>query len=59
MPGGVTVPFPFRGMLTNAYDIIHPNASDTATVRSVFIIGPDNKLKLTLTSTSCGPSSSA
>ena len=31
------------------YDMIHPNASDTATVRSVFIIGPDNKLKLTLT----------
>ena len=29
--------------------MIHPNASDTATVRSVFIIGPDNKLKLTLT----------
>ena len=31
------------------YDMIHPNASETATVRSVFIIGPDNKLKLTLT----------
>ena len=31
------------------YDMIHPNASDTATVRSVFVIGPDNKLKLTLT----------
>ena len=31
------------------YDMIHPNASDTATVRSVFIIGPDNKVKLTLT----------
>ena len=31
------------------YDMIHPNASDTATVRSVFIIGPDNKIKLTLT----------
>ena len=29
--------------------MIHPNASDTATVRSVFIIGPDNKVKLTLT----------
>ena len=29
--------------------MIHPNASDTATVRSVFVIGPDNKVKLTLT----------
>ena len=29
--------------------MIHPNASDTATVRSVFIVGPDNKIKLTLT----------
>ena len=29
--------------------MIHPNASDTATVRSVFIVGPDNKVKLTLT----------
>jgi thioredoxin-dependent peroxiredoxin len=31
------------------YDMIHPNASDTATVRSVFVIAPDNKVKLTLT----------
>jgi alkyl hydroperoxide reductase subunit AhpC len=31
------------------YDMIHPNASDTMTVRSVFVIGPDNKVKLTLT----------
>lgn len=31
------------------YDMIHPNASLTATVRSVFIIGPDKKVKLTLT----------
>jgi alkyl hydroperoxide reductase subunit AhpC len=29
--------------------MIHPNASDTATVRSVFVIGPDRKIKLTLT----------
>ena len=35
--------------IANAYDMIHPNASDTATVRSVFVIGPDNKVKLTLT----------
>ena len=31
------------------WDMIHPNASETATVRSVFVIGPDNKIKLTLT----------
>jgi alkyl hydroperoxide reductase subunit AhpC len=31
------------------YDMIHPNASDKATVRSVFVIGPDKKVKLTLT----------
>jgi alkyl hydroperoxide reductase subunit AhpC len=31
------------------YGMIHPNASDTMTVRSVFIIGPDKKIKLTLT----------
>jgi len=31
------------------YDMIHPNASETVTVRSVFIVGPDNKIKLTLT----------
>jgi alkyl hydroperoxide reductase subunit AhpC len=31
------------------YDMIHPNASATATVRSLFIIGPDKKLKLSLT----------
>ena len=29
--------------------MIHPNASETTTVRSVFVIGPDNKVKLTLT----------
>ena len=31
------------------YDMIHPNASENVTVRSVFIIGPDKKIKLTLT----------
>jgi alkyl hydroperoxide reductase subunit AhpC len=31
------------------YDMIHPNASESFTVRSVFIIGPDKKVKLTLT----------
>lgn len=35
--------------IANLYDLIHPNASETATVRSVFIIGPDKKIKLTLT----------
>ena len=32
-----------------AYDMIHPNADDKTTVRSVFVIGPDKKVKLTLT----------
>lgn len=31
------------------YDMIHPNASENVTVRSVFVIGPDKKIKLTLT----------
>jgi alkyl hydroperoxide reductase subunit AhpC len=31
------------------YGMIHPNASETVTVRSVFVVGPDNKVKLTLT----------
>jgi alkyl hydroperoxide reductase subunit AhpC len=31
------------------YDMIHPNALDNLTVRSVFVIGPDKKVKLTLT----------
>jgi len=31
------------------YDMIHPNASEKATVRTVFVIGPDKKVKLTLT----------
>lgn len=35
--------------VANLYDMIHPNASDTQTVRSLFIIGPDKKLKLSLT----------
>jgi alkyl hydroperoxide reductase subunit AhpC len=35
--------------IANLYDMIHPNASDTATVRSVFVIGPDHKVKLLLT----------
>lgn len=35
--------------VASAYDMIHPNADDKATVRSVFVIGPDKKIKLTLT----------
>lgn len=35
--------------VASLYDMIHPNASDKATVRSVFVIGPDKKIKLTLT----------
>ncbi|MDP6776276.1 MAG: peroxiredoxin [Candidatus Latescibacteria bacterium] len=35
--------------VSDLYDMIHPNADDTLTVRSVFIIGPDKKIKLTLT----------
>lgn len=31
------------------YDMLHPNASEKFTVRSVFIIGPDKKIKLTIT----------
>jgi len=31
------------------YDMIHPNASDNVTVRSVFVVGPDHKVKLTIT----------
>lgn len=48
-----TVDFPIiadadRNVAT-LYDMIHPNASATATVRSLFIIGPDKKLKLSIT----------
>ena len=31
------------------YNMLDPNAGDTATVRSVFVIGPDKRIKLTLT----------
>ena len=50
---GTPVNFPMIGdpdrTVANLYDMIHPNASDTMTVRSVFVIGPDKKVKLTLT----------
>ena len=35
--------------VANSYDMIHPNALDNLTVRSVFVIGPDKKVKLMLT----------
>ena len=35
--------------VANLYDMIHPNASETTTVRSLFIIGPDKKIKLFIT----------
>jgi alkyl hydroperoxide reductase subunit AhpC len=35
--------------VANLYDMIHPNASATATVRSLFVIGPDKTIKLTIT----------
>lgn len=35
--------------VSDLYDMIHPNASETATVRSLFIIGPDKKVKLMIT----------
>ena len=35
--------------VSNLYGMIHPNASDTFTVRSVFVIGPDKKVKLMIT----------
>jgi thioredoxin-dependent peroxiredoxin len=35
--------------VSNLYGMIHPKADDTATVRSVFVIGPDKLIKMTLT----------
>lgn len=35
--------------VSDLYDMIHPNANDTFTVRSVYVIGPDKKVKLTIT----------
>jgi alkyl hydroperoxide reductase subunit AhpC len=50
---GATLNFPLVAdadrTVANLYGMIHPNASDTLTVRSVFVIGPDRKIKLTLT----------
>jgi len=50
---GQPVNFPVIGdqdrKVANLYDMIHPNANDTLTVRSVFVIGPDKKVKLIIT----------
>jgi thioredoxin-dependent peroxiredoxin len=50
---GATIDYPIIAdpdkTVADLYDMIHPNASDTQTVRSVFVIGPDKKIKLTLT----------
>ncbi len=50
---GHALNFPLIGdpqrKVAKLYDMIHPNASDTLTVRSVFIIGPDKKIKLIIT----------
>ena len=35
--------------VSDLYDMIHPNANDTLTVRSVFVVGPDKKVKLMIT----------
>lgn len=49
----VSVQFPIIGdeerKVSELYDMIHPNASQTTTVRSVFIIDPSKKIRLTLT----------
>ncbi|HUF97733.1 MAG TPA: peroxiredoxin, partial [Ilumatobacter sp.] len=50
---GTAVNFPMIGdpdrTVADLYDMIHPNANDTLTVRSVFVVGPDKKVKLTIT----------
>jgi len=35
--------------VSDLYDLIHPNASDTLTVRSLFVIDPNKKIRLTIT----------
>jgi len=50
---GQAVNFPMIGdperSVATLYDMIHPNANDTMTVRSVFIVDPNNKVRLTIT----------
>ena len=56
---GSTVDFPMiadpERKVADLYDMIHPNANDTLTVRSVFIIDPANKVRLILTYPPTGP----
>ncbi len=51
--GGVEVDFPIVAdqdrAVAQAYDMIHPNAGDTSTVRSVFLVDPADKVRLTIT----------
>ena len=50
---GTVLNYPLVGdenrTVADLYGMIHPNAIETATVRTVFVIGPDKKVKLTLT----------
>jgi alkyl hydroperoxide reductase subunit AhpC len=50
---GTTVNYPLIAdpefKIANLYGMVHPNATDKFTVRSVFVIGPDKKVKLTIT----------
>ncbi len=50
---GQTLNYPLLGdperKVADLYGMIHPNADNTLTVRSVFVIGPDKKVKLTIT----------
>ncbi|KAF0835990.1 1-Cys peroxiredoxin [Methylovorus glucosotrophus] len=50
---GTTVNFPILAdadrKVSTLYDLIHPNASATTTVRSVFVIDPHKKVRLTIT----------
>ena len=50
---GVTLRFPIVAdpdlKIARLYDMIHPDESETAAVRSVFIIDPQNKIRLTMT----------
>jgi alkyl hydroperoxide reductase subunit AhpC len=51
--GGTALNFPIIAdadrKVSEAYDMIHPGEGDTSTVRSVFIIDPKDKVRLTLT----------
>lgn len=51
--GGTALNFPIIAdpdrKVSELYDMIHPGEGDTSTVRSVFIIDPKNKVRLTLT----------